>query len=477
MVGFFVTVTESAESPVNGEPSQLSLGTAAARNLATTTKSVPQMQEITSRWLLRILPWVQASGGTYRVNRRLSYAIGDGRVTFISTGADVRVIPGELCELPALRGFDDEDALAALADRFEQREYAPGDVIVEIGQPADQLFLIAHGKVNRLGVGPYGDQTVLGTLADGDYFGDGLLTGGSTDWDCTVKAVTPCTVLALRRPAFDELNGRSETLLEHLRRAAARPAKAQNPYGEAAIDVAAGHEGEPQLPGTFVDYETSPREYELSVAQTVLRIHSRVADLYNQPMNQTEQQLRLTIEALRERQEHELINNRRFGLLHNAELKQRIHTRTGPPTPDDLDELISMVWKEPHYFLAHPRAISAFGRECTRRGLYPRGADFHGHRVPSWRGIPILPCNKIPVTTHRTSSFLLMRTGEQNQGVVGLHQTGIPDEYQPSLSVRFMGIDQKAIVSYLVSAYYSAVVLVPDALGILENVEIGRADG
>ena len=30
------------------------------------------------------------------------------------------------------------------------------------------------------------------------------------------------------------------------------------------------------------------------------------------------------------------------------------------------------------------------------------------------------------------------------------------------------------MISYLVSAYYSAAVLVPDALGVLENVEIGR---
>jgi hypothetical protein len=69
-----------------------------------------------------------------------------------------------------------------------------------------------------------------------------------------------------------------------------------------------------------------------------------------------------------------------------------------------------------------------------------------------------------------------MRTGEEHEGVIGLHQTGIPDEYQPSLNVRFMGIDEKAIISYLVSAYYSAAVLVPDALGILEEVQIGHAD-
>jgi hypothetical protein len=57
---------------------------------------------------------------------------------------------------------------------------------------------------------------------------------------------------------------------------------------------------------------------------------------------------------------------------------------------------------------------------------------------------------------------------------VGLRQTGIPDEYQPGVSVRFMGIDERALISYLVSAYYSTAVLVPDALGILEDVEIGH---
>src|SRR5256885_8733604 len=135
-----VTATESIESEfsVNGEAQQLSLGTAAARNLATTTKSVPQMQGISSRWLLRILPWVQAAGGVYRVNRRLSYTLGDGRVSFTSTGADIRVIPQELRELPMLRDFDDDEVLGALAGRFTQQEFEPGDVIVEAGQPAEQ---------------------------------------------------------------------------------------------------------------------------------------------------------------------------------------------------------------------------------------------------------------------------------------------------------------------------------------------------
>ncbi|HUQ61207.1 family 2B encapsulin nanocompartment shell protein, partial [Lentzea sp.] len=415
-----------------------------------------------------------AKGGAFRVNRRLSYAIGDGRLTFTNTGAEVRVVPQELTELPLLREFDDVDALTALADRFEQHEYEPGQVIVEEGRPQDEVVLIAHGKVEKIGRGEYGDQTVLGVLANGDYVGDQVLADPQDEWEFTIKAVTPVIALTLPWRVFEELNGAAGGLRAHIQRAFTGSAGRSNAHGEAEIDIASGHDGEPDLPGTFVDYELAPRELELSVAQTVLRVHSRVADLYNNPMDQVEQQLRLTIEALRERQEHEIVNNRSFGLLHNADLKQRIHTRTGPPTPDDFDELLSIVWKEPSYFLAHPRTIAAFGRELNKRGLYPQHIDFSGQKVPAWRGVPVLPCNKIPISDTRTSSVMLIRAGEQNQGVIGLHQTGIPDEYQPGLSVRFMGINDQAIINYLVSAYYSAAIMVPDAIGVLEHVELGR---
>ncbi len=468
-----VTETVDADSS-NDQPSPLSLGTKAARNLATTTKTPPQMQNVTSRWLLRLLPWVEARGGTYRVNRRLTYALGDGRVTCVNTGDRVRVVPAELSEVPLLRGFDDGAVLEALAERFEQRDVGPGDVIVEAGAPADGLVVLAHGKAQRLGTGEYGDRTVLDVLADGQFLGDRVLRGEQETWSDTTKALTACTVLTLSRQAFAEVADGAEALRERIERARREPAPAHNSDGEAEISLAAGHHGEADLPGTFVDYELAPREYELSVAQTVLRVHTRVADLYNEPMDQTEQQLRLTIEGLRERQEHELVNNRDFGLLHNADLRQRVHTRDGAPTPDDMDELLSTVWKQPSFFLAHPRAIAAFGRECSRRGLYPQSVDVGGHQVPAWRGVPLFPCNKIPVSTHRTTSILLMRAGEHTQGVVGLHQTGLPDEYEPGLSVRFMGIDEKAVISYLVSTYHSVVPLVPDALGVLEHVELGR---
>ncbi|MEJ3652898.1 family 2B encapsulin nanocompartment shell protein [Actinomycetes bacterium KLBMP 9759] len=465
-----MTTTELAEPPP-----PTSLQTSAARNLATTTKSVPHMRAITPRWLLRMLPWVAVDAGTYRLNRRLSSTVGDGRVEFVQTGPTVQVIPEELGELEALRTFADPLTLTALAGRFEQRSLEPGEVLATAGGPVEEIVLIAHGKVAKLGTGPYGEPASLGSLGDGDHLGDELLTDSASTWAFTAKAVTPCVVLALPRTAVAEFLDVAPALRAHLAELGSRPRPARNKYGEAVVELAAGHTGEPVLPTTYVDYELAPREYELSVAQTVLRVHTRVADLYGKPMDQTQQQLRLTVEELRERQEHALLNDPSFGLLHNTAFAQRVQTRDGPPAPADMDELLSRR-RSTAFFLAHPLAIAAMRRECNRRGVYPTDVVVEGERHTGWRGVPVLPCSKIPISEHGTTSILAMRTGEESSGVIGLLPADLPDEHQPGLSVRFTGIDEKAVMSYLVSAYYSAAVLVPDALGVLENVEVGRRE-
>ena len=205
----------------------------------------------------------------------------------------------------------------------------------------------------------------------------------------------------------------------------------------------------------------------------MLRVHTRVADLYNQPMNQIEQQLRLTVEALRERQEHETGQQPRVRPAAQRD-RPAAHPHPVGAQPRTTWTNCSHGAEGPKLFLAHPRAIAAFGRECSKRGSTRSTVDCDGHQVPAWRGVPMLPVQQDP--GHRRPHHLdpLHAHGREKQGVVGLHQTGIPDEYQPGLSVRFMGINEQAIISYLVSAYYSAAVLVPDALGILENVEIGH---
>ncbi|WP_374564236.1 family 2A encapsulin nanocompartment shell protein [Nitrosomonas sp.] len=239
------------------------------------------------------------------------------------------------------------------------------------------------------------------------------------------------------------------------------------------VEVDCSAKDERELPATFVDYEEWGREYVLSAVNTVLDVHTRVSDLYSSPHNQIREQLRLTIETAKERQESELINNKEYGLLNNAAKSMRVKTRTGAPTPDDLDELITRVWKEPGFFLAHPQAIAAFGRECTRRGVPPPTVSLFGSQFLTWRGIPLIPSDKLNITGGKTN-ILLLRTGESRQGVVGLYQPDLPGQQGMGLSVRFMGINHKAIASYLVSLYCSLAVLTEDALGVLENVEIGK---
>jgi hypothetical protein len=242
-----------------------------------------------------------------------------------------------------------------------------------------------------------------------------------------------------------------------------------------AIESVCSHEDESTIASTFVDYLDEPREYRLSSINAVLNVHTRVSDLLSNPYDQVREQLRLLIESVKEKQESELLNNVDYGLLNNVADSQKLKTRKGAPTPDDLDELLTKVWKEPSLFLAHPRAIAAFGRECTRRGVPPPTVTLFGTPFLTWRGVPLIPSDKLAVRSKdQKSKILLLRVGEKKQGVVGLFQPGLPGEQSPGLSVRFMGIDQRALASYLVSLYCSAAVLTDDAIALLEDVDVGQ---
>lgn len=64
-------------------------------------------------------------------------------------------------------------------------------------------------------------------------------------------------------------------------------------------EVDCSRRDERELPHTFIDYVENPREYNLTAVNTVLDVHTRVSDLYSKPYNQISEQLRLTIESIR----------------------------------------------------------------------------------------------------------------------------------------------------------------------------------
>ena len=252
--------------------------------------------------------------------------------------------------------------------------------------------------------------------------------------------------------------------------------------GDTPLDVLCSSEKKSDIiPQGYVEYELKPREYVLNSISTIINVNTAVQDVFSSPYDQAKEQLALAIESLRERQESQIINNDDYGLLKNVADSQRIQTRNGAPTPDDLDELITKVWKEPSFFLAHPRAIAAFERECTKRGVPPVTVNLAGGTFITWRGIPLIPTNKLlvdglkePKSQSGKTNILLLRTGEAKRGVIGLYQAGMKDEASRGLSVRYRGIDDKGVASYLLSLYCSAAILADDALAVLEDVEVGE---
>ncbi|MDR1939690.1 MAG: hypothetical protein LBQ40_02720 [Clostridiales bacterium] len=250
----------------------------------------------------------------------------------------------------------------------------------------------------------------------------------------------------------------------------------------AALDIFEERRGKSTaVPSGYIDYERNPREYRLECVSTIVNVDTRVGDIYGSPYNQAGEQLNLAMEILRERQEYKLINDDGYGLLKNAAPSMRISPIKNAPAPDDLDELLSMVWKSPSFFAAHPRAISAFLRECTRRGVPPVTADIDGAALVLWRGIPIIPCDKLLVDGRRIpdkkggkTNILLIRSGEERRGAIGLYQAGLHAEESRGLSVRYRGVDDDGVASYLLSLYCSAAILADDAVAVLENAEVGE---
>ncbi|MDR3322265.1 MAG: hypothetical protein LBS93_07430 [Synergistaceae bacterium] len=252
--------------------------------------------------------------------------------------------------------------------------------------------------------------------------------------------------------------------------------------GDTPLDVLCSQDPKKaDIPQGYVGYETKPREYELNSISTIINVDTKVSDVYSSPYDQIGEQIALAVESLKERQESQIINNDDYGLLKNVTDNQRVQTRDGRPMPDDLDELIAKVWKEPSFFLAHPRAVAAFARECTRRGVPPTTTNIASGNFITWRGIPIIPTDKLFVDGQKNpkgksgkTNVLLIRTGETKRGVVGLYQAGLPNEQSRGLSVRFRGIDDNGVASYLLSLYCSVAILADDAIGVLEDVEVGE---
>jgi len=450
---------------------QQSLSIESAKQLSITNNTNPQIPTLTPRWFLKMLPWVNVESGIYRVNR----------VKFLSTETkipiphDMLVTTQFLKQVSLFESFP-EDVIKNICDKIQHKETSPGETVIEPGKRNKKLYIVLDGQFDVLLKGKHGKKLVVKSFIDGDYFceiddpkvGEKTALVSTTygkllhlDVDFLKKAVKDPELKKQVEMKLDEILKKIEQVSHYV---ATMPALVSNHFGETS------------LPRGYIEYSDKPLEIHLNIIQTVVGIHTRINELYNVPFNQLQEQLKIAIEHVREREEWEIINNKNYGLLNCVDPSMAINTRSGPPTPDDLDSLLSMVWKKPSFFLAHPKAIAAFMRECTYRGVPPVVVDLMGSKFVTWRGIPLIPSDKLAVRNEKgtyCSNILLMRAGESDQGVVGLHNESIGSHCIPSLSIQHMGINEQSISNYLVTKYSSAAVLVPDALAVLRCAEVG----
>ena len=295
---------------------QRSVTTATARRLATTTKTAPQMGSITPRLLLKLLPWVQVSGGTFRVNRTKVELRKSERLPIQFLNGVPSFSAKSLKAIPLFSDFDDE-IVTRLARSFETNEVEIGQLFVEEGKDKQKFFIVASGQAEVISKGPHGEELRIALLGDGEYFGETDLLD-EAESTVSVRAVTPTVFLGLKQKELEKFIREVPDFRETFNKAVDKQLRLKatvNDHGEKHIDLVSGHEEDNIIPETYIDYEENPTEYSLNTLQTVVRVHTRVSDLYNNPYNQLEEQLRLSIESIKERQEWELINNKKFGLL------------------------------------------------------------------------------------------------------------------------------------------------------------------
>ena len=223
-----------------------------------------------------------------------------------------------------------EAILGRMASSFKTEEVSLGNPLLVEGTDLSKFFIIAQGQVEVLSKGAHGSDLRIALLTEGEYFGETDLVSDKPS-DVTVRTITPCILLTLSRKDLDAVLAEMQQE-DEFKRVVAEHIELRstvNRYGERNIDLVSGFAENVEIPETFVDYSATPREYSLSAVQTVVRVHTRVSDLYNGPYDQLEEQMRLTVEGIKERQEWEIINSKKFGLIHSADPAMRISSRYG----------------------------------------------------------------------------------------------------------------------------------------------------
>ena len=258
------------------------------------------------------------------------------------------------------------------------------------------------------------------------------------------------------------------------------------------LNVSHSHIEGSLLDSSYAQYNQNPKEVQLQPIQSITRFPTRLQTLYSNVEDQLFDQLALIAETIYETKENLIFNHPEYGLLHQVKPALKM-THDGPPSPSLLDDMLSRVWKMPDVWVMHPEALQAFHDEANKLGISLESKEFFGSALTCWRGLPILPTNKLYLINDHNrdksaiektvynlddrmrgqskTHVVLLRIGEKKQGAISLFPKGMTGSKAfPLIDIDFMGIDEFGNAKYMLSTYSAIAILTPGALAVAEVV-------
>ena len=115
----------------------------------------------------------------------------------------------------AIFSFFTRGELEAAAEQCKEVSFEKDDVVIRIGEPGDIFYVVLDGELEVWDASVPPRQT--GTIRRGDYFGEmALLQGGKRT--ATVTVGRRASLLAIDKPAFDQLFLKNPKAIEHFAR-------------------------------------------------------------------------------------------------------------------------------------------------------------------------------------------------------------------------------------------------------------------
>ena len=99
------------------------------------------------------------------------------------------------------RDFDPKNFLATIGLGKKVVVFPKKETIFAQGDAADSVFYIQEGKVRLTVVSKFGKEVTLGTLSEGEFFGDGALAGQPLRMD-SATTMTDCKLLQIDKKAM-----------------------------------------------------------------------------------------------------------------------------------------------------------------------------------------------------------------------------------------------------------------------------------